>query len=221
LSVLEHEDIEQILRLLDATPVREFELETERFKIILRRESGGEWTQEQEVRRAAGDSAGASPILGSRSRLLPAAAVTGAVGGSCAAAAPDAAGARAAVGGPDAPDAAGARAAVGGPDAPDAAGAQGAAGEAGAAATSVAVNRRDICAPLVGTFYRAPKPGALPFVESGAEVRPDSVVAIVETMKLMTSIHAGHTGRVAEILVDDGHFVEQDQVLMRVIVGSS
>jgi acetyl-CoA carboxylase biotin carboxyl carrier protein len=48
-------------------------------------------------------------------------------------------------------------------------------------------------------------------------VRPDTAVAIVETMKLMTSIYAGHAGRIGEILIEDGQFVEQDQVLMRVV----
>ena len=61
-----------------------------------------------------------------------------------------------------------------------------------------------VATPLPGTFYRAPRPGAEPFVQVGDEVAPDTVVAIVETMKLMNSVHAGTAGRVARICVDNG-----------------
>ena len=57
-----------------------------------------------------------------------------------------------------------------------------------------------VTTPLPGTFYRAPRPGAEPFVQDGNEVGPDTVVAIVETMKLMNSVHAGTAGRVAQDL---------------------
>jgi len=69
-------------------------------------------------------------------------------------------------------------------------------------------------APLPGTFYRAPRPGAAPFVEVGDEVREDTVVAIVETMKLMNSVPAGTRGRVAEIFVDNAEPVAQGTPLM-------
>ncbi len=69
-------------------------------------------------------------------------------------------------------------------------------------------------APLPGTFYRAPMPGAPPFVEAGSPVQPDTVVAIVETMKLMNSVSAGVRGIVAEILVANAEFAEADAVLM-------
>ena len=151
--MLEHEDVEEILKLLDATPLQQFELETDRFKITLRRDSAGDWTQEYQSPRGAGDAAAVasnapSPV----------------------------------------------------PSAP----------------SPVTIGALEVRAPLVGTFYRSPKPGAPPFVETGTPVGADTVVAIVETMKLMTSIHAGHAGRIAEILIDDGQFVEQDQLLMRV-----
>ena len=68
--------------------------------------------------------------------------------------------------------------------------------------------------PLPGTFYRAPKPGAPPFVEVGGRVTETTVVAIVETMKLMNSVYAGAAGTVADIRLDDGRFAEQDAVLM-------
>jgi acetyl-CoA carboxylase biotin carboxyl carrier protein len=71
-----------------------------------------------------------------------------------------------------------------------------------------------VAAPLPGTFYRAPRPGADPFVQVGDEVVPDTVVAIVETMKLMNSVHAGTTGRVARITVDNGEFAPLGTTLM-------
>jgi acetyl-CoA carboxylase biotin carboxyl carrier protein len=69
-------------------------------------------------------------------------------------------------------------------------------------------------APLPGTFYRAPRPGAAPFVEVGDEVREDTVVAIVETMKLMNSVHAGTRGRVAEICLENAEPAAQGTTLM-------
>ena len=71
-----------------------------------------------------------------------------------------------------------------------------------------------IAAPLPGTFYRAPRPGAAPFVEVGDEVLEDTVVAIVETMKLMNSVHAGTRGRVAEICLENAEPVGQGFTLM-------
>lgn len=71
-------------------------------------------------------------------------------------------------------------------------------------------------APLAGTFYRAPKPGDPPYVEVGSQVDEETVVGIVETMKLMNSIHAGIRGRVAEICVNNAELAEQGAVLMRI-----
>jgi acetyl-CoA carboxylase biotin carboxyl carrier protein len=70
--------------------------------------------------------------------------------------------------------------------------------------------------PLPGTFYRAPQPGAPPFVEAGDEVGPDTVVAIIETMKLMNPVHAGVAGTVEAILIDNARPVEADAVLMTI-----
>jgi acetyl-CoA carboxylase biotin carboxyl carrier protein len=75
---------------------------------------------------------------------------------------------------------------------------------------------REVRAPLLGTFYRAPQPGAAPFVEVGSQVGPDTVVAIIETMKLMNPVYAGTAGTVSDICLDDGQFAAQDAVLMRV-----
>ena len=69
-------------------------------------------------------------------------------------------------------------------------------------------------APMVGTFYRAPAPGADPFVEVGKHVDPDSTVCIIEVMKLMNSIPAETRGVVTEILVTNGARVEPGDVLV-------
>lgn len=74
----------------------------------------------------------------------------------------------------------------------------------------------DVRAPMVGTFYRAPQPGAAPFVEIGSKVEPNTLIAIIEVMKLMSSIPALVSGEVREILVDDAQLVEKGQLLMRV-----
>lgn len=77
-------------------------------------------------------------------------------------------------------------------------------------------NIQDVVAPLLGTFYRAPKPGAPPFVEVGATVEEDTVVAIIEVMKLMNTVRAGVRGKVVEILPVDGALVEYGEPLLRV-----
>ncbi len=73
-----------------------------------------------------------------------------------------------------------------------------------------------IGAPLPGAFYRAPQPGAPPFVEVGDTVDADTVVAIIETMKLMTPVHAGVDGVIGEIIPGNGEQIEAGAVLMRV-----
>jgi acetyl-CoA carboxylase biotin carboxyl carrier protein len=74
----------------------------------------------------------------------------------------------------------------------------------------------EVRAPLLGTFYRAPNPGAEPFVEVGSRVEEDSVVGIVETMKLMNPVLAGVRGTVVEICLADAQFAEHGAVLLRV-----
>lgn len=71
-----------------------------------------------------------------------------------------------------------------------------------------------ITAPMVGTFYRAPAPGAPPFVDVGSLVDTEDTVCIIEVMKLMNSISAGVRGRVVDILVQDAALVEYGQMLM-------
>ncbi len=68
---------------------------------------------------------------------------------------------------------------------------------------------------MLGTFYRAPKPGSAPFVEIGSVVDEDSVIAIIEVMKLMNTVRAGVKGIITEILPADETLVEFGQVLMR------
>jgi acetyl-CoA carboxylase biotin carboxyl carrier protein len=77
-------------------------------------------------------------------------------------------------------------------------------------------NVHDVASPLLGTFYRAPKPGAPPFVEVGAQVEEETVVAIIEVMKLMNTVRAGVRGTVAEILLSDGALAEYGETLLRV-----
>jgi acetyl-CoA carboxylase biotin carboxyl carrier protein len=74
---------------------------------------------------------------------------------------------------------------------------------------------KEITSPMLGTFYRAPKPGSPPFVEVGSIVDEDSVIAIIEVMKLMNTVRAGVKGVVTEILPADETLVEFGQVLMR------
>lgn len=75
---------------------------------------------------------------------------------------------------------------------------------------------RDIYPPLPGTFYRAPSPGAEPFVDVGVAVTEDTVVGLVETMKLMNSVMAGCQGEVVEICQENGALIEAHDVLLRI-----
>ena len=79
---------------------------------------------------------------------------------------------------------------------------------------AAADGRNKVIAPLVGTFYRSPSPGAKAFVEEGDVVDADQTVAIVEAMKLMNQVQADQSGKVSEILVEDGKWVEFEQVLL-------
>jgi acetyl-CoA carboxylase biotin carboxyl carrier protein len=73
-----------------------------------------------------------------------------------------------------------------------------------------------LTSPLLGTFYRAPKPGAPPFVEVGTQVDADTIVAIIEVMKLMNTVRAGVRGTIAEIVAADGELAEYGAILMRI-----
>ena len=152
---LTNEDVADVLALLDSLPYDELDLQTARFRLILRRTPGG-WTQSAES--------------------LSAPAVLSAPGPPAAAPGPPAV-----------------------------------APETDAGAGLVAVR-----APLPGTFYRAPRPGAAPFVEVGSQVGADTVVGIVETMKLMNSVTAGVAGTVAEICLGNAEFAAHGATLLRI-----
>jgi acetyl-CoA carboxylase biotin carboxyl carrier protein len=92
------------------------------------------------------------------------------------------------------------------------AGAAVAGGAAPAAAPALAPDQA-VTAPMVGTFYSAPAPGAKPFVEIGSEVKPGDTLCIIEAMKMMNQIESDKAGRVVSILVKNGEPVEFGQPL--------
>ena len=171
------EDVQDILSLLDALPVDEFDLRTERFRLTLRRAGDGRWTR-----------SGTEPGQGAPGESAPEDA------------APRESAPEARPAGEREPPWPGAAAGESPPD---------------ARADGLAAVR----SPLPGTFYRAPKPGAPPFVEVGSRVGADTVVGIIETMKMFNPIPAGLAGRVAAIELADAEFAEQDAVLMRIAPG--
>ncbi|MBO0770355.1 MAG: acetyl-CoA carboxylase biotin carboxyl carrier protein subunit [Actinobacteria bacterium] len=147
------EDVQDILRLLDTLPFTEFELETSRFTLSLRRAGNGVWERETQVHgEPRRDPAGQNPL----------------------------------------------------PQAP-----------APAAPEPARPGEHLILAPLPGTFYRAPQPGAPPFVEPGSQVSRDTVVAIIETMKLMNPVYPPAAGTISEVCVRNGEFAAAGAVLMR------
>jgi acetyl-CoA carboxylase biotin carboxyl carrier protein len=238
---LTNEDVSDILALLDSLPYDELDLQTPRFRLTLRRTPDG-WTQAVEARAAptvvdvvpaagpaagpAGGKAGGTAAGPAGGKAAGPAAGTAAGTGGTAGAEPAAA---TAAGGeattslsqrgrqndvvatttrlgaePPAPEAAAAmehRCRSGGSDVPSVSSGDG----------LVAVR-----APLPGTFYRAPRPGAAPFVEVGSRVGADTVVGIVETMKLFNSVTAGAAGTVAEICLGNAEFADRGATLLRI-----
>ena len=86
----------------------------------------------------------------------------------------------------------------------------------GTQASTAAAQDQDlhiIPSPIVGTFYRSPSPTADPFVKIGSNVAPESVVCIIEAMKLMNEIQAEASGEVVKIYVENGQPVEYGQPL--------
>ena len=163
------EDVRAILQLLDASAFDELEVETDRFRLTLRRE-GAAWTRETRTLGVSREADTAGPAA----RPAPPSG-------------------------------------QGQPEVPTPEGGGDPRVDSSSAGTDgwIAVKT-----PLPGTFYRSPKPGAPPFVEVGARVQPDTVVAIVETMKLMNSVYAGSRGRIAASARDDAELVRQHTVLM-------
>lgn len=74
----------------------------------------------------------------------------------------------------------------------------------------------EIPAPLLGTFWHAPRPGAAPFVQPGDVVQADTIIGIIEVMKLMNSVPAGIAGTVLEVTAPNGELVEHGQTLIRI-----
>jgi acetyl-CoA carboxylase biotin carboxyl carrier protein len=180
---LTNEDVADILALLDSLPYDEFDLETPRFRLTLRRTPGG-WTQSTEVHAAP-------QPLAAPDRAAPQGATSG-------------------VRGPLPPS-------IGGEGSLTPVGGDGSGadeveeGDGDGDGELVAVR-----APLPGTFYRAPRPGAAPFAEVGSRVGADTVIGIVETMKLMNSVPAGVAGVVAEFCVANAELVAQGAALLRI-----
>ena len=74
----------------------------------------------------------------------------------------------------------------------------------------------EVKSPMIGTFYRKPSPDADSFVEVGSVVEPETVVCIIEAMKVMNEIKAEVKGTIAEVLLEDGKPVEYGQALFRI-----
>jgi acetyl-CoA carboxylase biotin carboxyl carrier protein len=75
---------------------------------------------------------------------------------------------------------------------------------------------KEIKSPIVGTFYRSPSPDTEPYAEVGTQIKPGSVLCIVEAMKLMNEIEADMSGTIVKVCVDNGKPVEYNQVLFLV-----
>ena len=74
----------------------------------------------------------------------------------------------------------------------------------------------EIKSPMIGTFYRAPSPEAAPYVEVGSEVNPDTVVCIIEAMKVMNEIKAEAKGVITQVMVENAKPVEFGQALFKI-----
>ena len=189
---LTNEDVADILALLDSLPYDEFDLETPRFRLTLRRTPAG-WTQSTQILSASEPTSTATmPHRGGPNRNDVTSLRSGAGAEE---------GGRAA----DEADGDGDGDGDGGDE--DGRDEDGRDEDAGVVA---------VRAPLPGTFYRAPRPGAAPFVEVGSRVGADTVIGIVETMKLMNSVPAGVAGVVAEFCVANAEFAAQGAALLRI-----
>jgi acetyl-CoA carboxylase biotin carboxyl carrier protein len=220
---LTNEDVADILALLDSLPYDELDLQTNRFRLILRRTRDG-WTQSTEILSTSGDGAvivdTGMPGETGASANSEAIRDGGAAGGSGAGVDSGAISGSGVAGDSDAIGGSGTAEDSGAIGGGGAAGDGGADGDGGGAGGAGGETRELVAvrAPLPGTFYRAPRPGAAPFVEAGSRVSAESVVGIVETMKLMNSVHAGVAGTVAEICLGNGQFAAHGATLVRIEV---
>jgi acetyl-CoA carboxylase biotin carboxyl carrier protein len=85
--------------------------------------------------------------------------------------------------------------------------------QSAAATVAPAARGQQVTAPMVGTFYSGPAPGAKPFVEIGSEVKPGDTLCVIEAMKMMNQIESEFAGRVVSVLVENGNPVEFGQPL--------
>jgi biotin carboxyl carrier protein len=240
---LTNEDVTDILALLDSLPYDELDLQTPRFRLTLRRTPDG-WTQSTDT-RGAPTVVDVTPAVGAAAADMAVAAAAVDVAAAAPAAAEDvaaaaaedvaAAAAPAVAAAPAATPATGPMGHRAGSNRP-----KGTSGRLGSDAepapleAAAAMEHRcrsggsdvpsvssgdglvAVRAPLPGTFYRAPRPGAAPFVEVGSRVGADTVVGIVETMKLFNSVAAGAAGTVAEICLDNAEFTDRGATLLRI-----
>ena len=79
-----------------------------------------------------------------------------------------------------------------------------------------ASNEVEIKSPMIGTFYRAPSPESAPYVEVGTEVNPETVVCIIEAMKVMNEIKAEAKGVITQVMVENAKPVEFGQPLFKI-----
>ena len=84
---------------------------------------------------------------------------------------------------------------------------------AAASPPEAAARGQQVTAPMVGTFYNGPAPGAKPFVEIGTQVKPGDTLCVIEAMKMMNQIESEVAGRVVSVLVENGSPVEFGQAL--------
>jgi acetyl-CoA carboxylase biotin carboxyl carrier protein len=84
-------------------------------------------------------------------------------------------------------------------------------------ASAPASNLKDIASPMVGTFYGSPSPDAQAFVKVGQDVDENTVVCIIEAMKVMNEIKADARGTIAELVVENGKPVQFGQALFRIV----
>ncbi len=87
---------------------------------------------------------------------------------------------------------------------------------AGSEAVATEQNGRTVDSPMVGTFYRAPAPESPPFVNIGDKVTPDTVLCIIEAMKVMNEIKAETDGTITEVLVENGKPVQFGEPMFRI-----
>ena len=198
---LTNEDVADVLAILDSLPYDELDLQTTRFRLVLRRTPDG-WTQAAESLSAPDmlEVTPAAPVGSAPVGTEPGGTTTGTMARRTGSNLDDGPPYRL------------------GPEADGAVEAKGSGGTEGVAAAGLDGELVAVRAPLPGTFYRAPRPGAAPFVEVGSRVDRDTVVGIVETMKLMNSVTAGVDGTVAEICLANAEFAANGATLLRIRV---